>query len=220
MKMERMKTHIKGFDKMVSGGLPRKDSILLSGPPGSGKTVFSLQFLINGMEKENENALFLTFEEEVSQLKETAKIFGWDLSKYEDEGKLTIIKADPYRLDDIIELLEGNIKKSDIKRIVVDSVSALAIHINDPGEIRDMILRIDSVLRKNVCTALLISERSGEELTRFGVEEFIADGLIVMNKNRQENKIKREIAIYKMRGIEHSLDIKEYKISQKGIEVI
>jgi len=217
--LPRTKTYIPGFDKIVDGGLPKKDTILLAGPTGIGKTIFALQFTINGIKKEKIPTVFLTFEESADQIRETALTLGWDLKKYEDAGLLILIEYDPYRIEDIMEIIEGYIKKLKARRLVIDSISSLDMYIREESEIRDMIIQLDNIVRRNECTALFISEMNDEKLSRFGVEEFITDGVIVMNRRRDGDNLTREIYILKMRGVNHSTKIHTFKITHNGIAV-
>lgn len=215
--MNRVSSGIKGLDRLLAGGIPERDIILLSGECGSGKSIFGMQFLLAAKEP----GIYVSFEDEVDRITDTASVFGWDLKALQKANKLRVLRYDPFRLEDIIEIVESHIKEIGARRIVLDSVSALGMYMKDVSDLRRMILQIESVLRKNNCTSLLISEIiPGESgISRFGVEEFVTDGVIVMRRYPVGGEMKRGLIIYKMRATGHSTAVHGYEISGKGIEV-
>jgi KaiC/GvpD/RAD55 family RecA-like ATPase len=215
--MNRVPSGIKGFDELVGGGIPERDIILLSGECGAGKSVFGLQFLVSS----KSNGIYVSFEDDAAKISETAAVFGWDIKKLQKEDRIRVLRYDPFKLEDIIEIVESNIKEIDAKRVVIDSVSALGIYMKEISEIRRMVLQIESALRKNGCTALLISEiipgRHG--ISRFGVEEFVTDGVVSMKRYTSKGEIVRGLEVIKMRGTKHSLNVHSYEITKDGIIV-
>jgi KaiC/GvpD/RAD55 family RecA-like ATPase len=217
--MERIKTGIPGLDELVGGGIPERDLILLSGVCGAGKTILSLQFLCSRAEREP--GIYVSFEEELPQIKSTAKSFGWDVDELEKEGKLKFVKYDPFKIEDIFEVIENNIRKMKAKRVVIDSISSLGIYVKDTADLRRMILQMSNMLRKNDCTSIIISEiLSGREsLSRFDVEEFVSDGVILLHNLLIAGEYRRGISIWKMRATDHSKKIHPYKITNHGIVI-
>jgi len=217
--MERIKTGVLGLDELMEGGIPEKDLILLSGVCGSGKTIFSLQFLCS--KKSKEPGIYVSFEEELPQIKSTASRFGWDAEKLEEEDRIKFLKYDPFKLEDIFEVIENNIRKMKAKRVVIDSISSLGIYVKDTADLRRMILQMSNMLRKNDCTSIIISEiMSGKEsLSRFGVEEFVSDGVILLHNLLIAGEYRRGISIWKMRATNHSRKIHPYKITDRGIVI-
>jgi len=215
--MNRILSGIPGLDKIIGGGIPEKDIVLLSGECGSGKSIFGMQFLMALRDK----SVYVSFEDEVPKIAETAALFGWDIKALERANKLRIFRYDPFKIEDIMELVESQIKEISAEKVVLDSVSAMGMYMKDVSEIRRMILQIENVLRKNNCTALLISEivPGNQGISRFGVEEFATDGVIVMRKYLLNGEFRRGLTIMKMRGTEHSNAIHSYDISRKGITV-
>jgi KaiC/GvpD/RAD55 family RecA-like ATPase len=215
----RIKSGIDGLDNLTEGGFPEKDLVLLSGTCGAGKTVFGLQFLYS--EASKEPGIYVSFEEALPQILSTAKTFGWDTQRLEKVNKLRFLKYDPFKLEDIFEIIESNIREIGARRVVIDSISALGIYVKDPTELRRMILQVSNMLRKNDCTSLLISEILSNEnsLSRFGVEEFVSDGVILLHNVLVSGEYRRGLSVWKMRSTNHSKKIHPYRISQKGFVV-
>ena len=215
--MNRIASGIEGFDKIVGGGLPEKDIILLSGECGTGKSVFGMQFIVSG----KDHGIFVSFEDDIPKITETSSVFGWDLKALEQQNKIKLLRYDPFKLEDIIEIMESHIREINAKRVVIDSVSALGMYMKDASEIRRMLLQIESVLRRNGCTGILISELNPDRhsISRFGVEEYVTDGVIVMKRYLSDGEYHRGISVLKMRGSEHSSFIHKYSISKDGIGI-
>src|SRR3989338_3864438 len=122
--MDRIKSGIPGLDKLLHGGIPKGQLLLLTGTAGTGKTIFGMQFAYTGAAKLNENAVYLSFEEPSETLKANVAAFGWNLESLERAGKLTFIRYDPYRIEDAFDILESTIRETQAQRVVVDSISA------------------------------------------------------------------------------------------------
>ncbi len=217
LKMKKLSSGITGLDKILGGGIPERYVLLLSGTCGAGKTVFGLQFLTQS----DEPGVYVSFEEELDELRQNALVFGWDLEKMEKRNKLRLLKYDPFRMEDILEVIENNIREIGAKRVVFDSVAALGIHMKETSELRRMILQINNIMKKNKCTTIIISEivPGSTALSRFGVEEFVSDGVIVLNNFISNGQFKRSIIVWKLRGVNHSRSVHPYSISDKGITI-
>ncbi len=127
---ERVATGIQGFDSLVEGGLPKGSSVLITGPPGSGKSIFSMQYLYNGAMK-GENGIYVYMDSGLNLLKEQAKQFGWDFDKLEKDGKITFVHAPlTKRRFDLFYGIEDAVKKIDAKRLVFDSLPSFAINMD------------------------------------------------------------------------------------------
>lgn len=218
---EKLKTGIPGLDEIIDGGIPPKSLVLLTGTAGTGKTILSSQFVYNGLKDFNHSAVYVSFEEPLESIKDNCLSFGWDFSEYEKKEKVVFVRYDPFHVEDIYELIETNVKKLNAQRVVIDSISALGLYVRDAPEIRRMIFNISFLLRKLNCTTILISEilPNQEALSRFGVEEFVTDGVLVLNYNRVGSQYARSITIWKMRNSMHSNKIHPYRITDKGIIV-
>ncbi len=190
---------------------------MIGGGAGTGKTIFGLQFLCT----QDDPGIFLSFEEELDQLKDVAKSFGWRNEKAEKTQELRFLRYDPFKLEDVFDILEQNIRELGARRIVMDSISTLGTYMHDVADLRRTILQIETLMKKNNCTLLLMSEiNQPGALSRFGVEEFVCDGVIILEKKLIENKYERMMSIQKMRGTNHSMMVHAYEIAKNGIRVI
>lgn len=216
--MERINSGIQGFDKLVGGGIPKKDLVLLSGTCGSGKTIFGLGFLHTDKAK---SGIYISFEESIDLIKETSASLGFKTYELEKSDKIRFLKYDPFKIEDIFEVIENNIREIRAERVVIDSISSIGLYVKDASELRRMILQISSMLRKNGCTSLLISETlpNRDALSRFGVEEFVTDGVIRLHNFFISGEYRRGISIWKMRSTNHSRKVHPYDITGKGFIV-
>ena len=221
MKKVRMQTGIPGIDELIGGGLIPNSLTLLTGTTGTGKTIMSSHFIYSGVKDFNENGAYISFEEPVENIRDNCLNFGWDFEALEKKEKVVFVRYDPFHVEDIYELIETNIKKIDAKRVVIDSISALGLYVRDIPDIRRMVFNISLLLRKLGCTSFLISETLPQQgsLSRFGVEEFVTDNVIVLYYTRTGSQFSRSMAVWKMRGTEHSNKVHPYLISGKGVTV-
>lgn len=222
-------TGIKGFDELLRGGIPRGKIILLSGTPGTGKTIFALQYLYNGAKKYNEKGLYVSFEEKSSNLRNQAKHFGWDIPAMEKQGILRILDISPRQIKETIakDILEI-VHKGKYQRLVIDSLSALAInspttHIA-PTELTEISIKrfmygFIHDLRCVDVTTLLISQTREGILSTEGVSEFISDGIIHIKYEPMGGDYSRYLSVRKMREVANDEDIHPLEISKKGIVI-
>ena len=221
MKRERIETGIPGIDELIGGGLMPNSLTLLTGTTGTGKTIMSSHFIYSGVKDYNQPGAYISFEEPIENIKENCLEFGWDFEALEKKDKVVFVRYDPFHVEDIYELIETNIKKIDAKRVVIDSISALGLYVRDIPDIRRMVFNISLLLRKLGCTSFLVSETLPMQgsLSRFGVEEFVTDNVIVLYYTRTGSQFSRSLAIWKMRGTQHSNKVHPYNITDKGITV-
>ncbi len=219
--MERLKSGIEGLDTITNGGLTRNQLVLLTGTTGTGKTTSCLQFIYNGAKYFNENGVFLSFEDPEEMLLENAANFGWNLRALEKEGKFSFIKYDPYKIEDVLSILESTVREVGAKRVVIDSISALGLYIRDKAELRRMIFDISLSLRRLKTTPILVSEivQGTPGLSRYGVEEFVADSVIVMYYEKVRAAFTRAIQVWKLRGSSHSEKLHPYVIGKNGVKI-
>lgn len=236
--MERIKTGIPGFDDLIEGGLPKGRCFLISGGCGTGKTIFSTQFLYNGATKFDEPGIYVTLEERPELIREDCLQFKWDLKELERNNKIAIIDGSMARIgmpseeeyalpasgldvDKLLLEIIRNIKRIGAKRVVIDSVASLGFTIGSEDEVRKAILKISYMLMRSGTTSLLISEiNEGEnKYSKYGVEEYITDGVIVLHYMGIGTQSNRTLHIRKMRATQHSEDLHPLEITNKGIIV-
>ncbi len=152
----RVFTGIPGFDELVAGGVPRNATVMVTGGPGSGKTIFCLQAVVNGAFKYGEPGIYVTFEEDPESLKESCKLFGWLVEELEKKKLLKIIFKDPYEIKDFSKSLGGEIyytiKDMKAKRIALDSISYLGATTSVEGtsfEVRKTLAMLVKRLKEN-----------------------------------------------------------------------
>jgi KaiC/GvpD/RAD55 family RecA-like ATPase len=219
--LEKIKSGIPGFDEIMGGGIPKGQVVLISGTCGTGKTTMSAQYIYEGITKYNENGVFLSFEESPESMKATLQEMGMDFAALERQGKFKFIKYDPYHLEEVYDILSSTVTDVKAQRVVIDSLSALALHLHDRADIRKMIFDLSSVLRKLNVTTMVVSEivpgKTG--ISRYGIEEFLADSVIVLYYERNKLVFSRGIHVWKSRGSAHSKKLHPYKITSKGVRI-
>ena len=229
---KRVPTGIPGLDKMLFGGFLEGRNILVSGPCGAGKTIFGIQFLYNGAVKYNEPGLYVTLEETKQKIFDDCAALGFNLPVLERQNKFYVIGGPiakiKYYMDKvdakarhIINEIGEVVKDKNVKRVVIDSLNLLTILASSDEERRRIIASLCNMLSSLKCTSLLISEteEGSMKLSRYGMEEFVVDGVVVLYLVRQGSRFISGIAIRKMRGTDHDKEIRVYRIGQGGIVV-
>jgi len=216
----RVPTGIPGLDSLMEGGLLKNNMVMVTGGTGTGKTIMCLQFLWEGLQK-GEPCVFLSLEEEPDDIKADALQFGWDLAKYEEKGLFRIMFHDPFETD-VSSVLVNQIEYIKAKRLVVDSMSMLGLYMKDGATVRKQLGKLMKAVKGSGCTTLTTSEivEESKGLSRFGVEEFVVDGVIVLNYLGIGQETNRSLQIRKMRRTNHGQDVYPFKISSKGIKVV
>ncbi|MEM4266939.1 MAG: ATPase domain-containing protein [Candidatus Nanoarchaeia archaeon] len=215
-----VKTGIEGLDKVMGGGFEENSVNIIAGGPGSGKTIFSIQFLVNGIEKFNEPGVYITFEER----EEDVSKFGWDLKKYQDEHKLVVIEYTPEQVKKLLSEGGGEVdvavEKIKAKRIVIDSLTAFAFLFKDELTRMEAFLDLFKLIKRWGCTAILVAEEE-QNVDRHHPKtvEFDVDGIILLYNIRKGDMRERAIEVLKLKGVEHSTRIFPMKITDKGIVV-
>ncbi len=238
--MKRVKTGVAGLDEMLGGeGLPSGRSILVCGGPGSGKTIFGVQFLYNGVTEYGENGLFVSLDESPAHLRENIAGFGWDIEALEKKKKFAIIDASPVRtesgeievgdlwigkrdftLASLVEVINIKAQEIDAKRIVVDPITSLIVQYPDVSERRSGIINLLEAMAGQETTNLITTELRTTALGRtIEPEEFLSQGVIVFHVFHEGRELVRAVQIEKMRGIAHDQQIRPYRICDEGIVV-
>ena len=226
--VEKIATGISSFDIIAKGGLPRNRTTLISGTAGSGKTIFALQFLAAGIQL-GVPGVFVTFEESAADVRKNMRSFGWDLAKWEAEGLLAFVDASPdptidsvesggFDLGALLARVEHAVRKVKAERVAVDSLGAVFSQFSDQSIVRSELFRIASALKAIGVTAVLTAERTEDygSIARFGVEEFIADNVMILRNVLEEESRRRTIEILKFRGCDHQKGEYPFTIVPEG----
>lgn len=236
MESVKVRTGIPGFDSIISGGFKEGRSIILSGPPGGGKTTFGMQFLHAGAKDFDEPGIFVTLSESPNEIKNDFKIYGWDIQKLIDEGKLLIIDARPFKMEDgfvaldeslyrgetlpfmhLTQLILSTVKRIGAKRIVIDSITVLSMQYANKFYVRQGLQGMIHSLEEQNCTSILISENI--DSPKVPTEWYVASGVILLHHIQRENTMERAVQVIKMRGIRHSEQIYPIKLGETGIQI-
>jgi circadian clock protein KaiC len=218
MATNRVKTEISILDKLIGGGLMEGSTMLVTGKAGTGKTIFCSHFLYNGA-KAGEPGLFITTEETPEKIKGDLAAFGWDIDKLGDKFK--IIEIGPLRLAEIESLIKTAKKKYGIKRCVIDSMSVFALYFEKPYMARKRLYSVFKLLNDMNVTTIVTAEipEDSEKLSRLGLIEFMADGVIVLQYLPLGREFKRALQVRKMRMSDHSKNIHPFRITSKGVSI-
>ena len=202
--LQRIQSGIPGFDQIVGGGLIRDRVYLLSGPAGAGKTIFSSQFLYNGLTKYGENGVYVVLEEGPQQLRENMyNSFGWDMRNLEESGNLIILDAissrlglgseerwvvpRPFTLEALLYEIQTAIQTVRASRVIIDSLDAMSLELTQV-DLRSLIQRLTMILKSFGCTTLLVSgQAETNHAGRKAVEEYVVDGMIRLHHALEES---------------------------------
>ncbi len=221
---QRVVTGIRGFDELIENGFPVESVILLAGGPGAGKTTLAAQFLYEGATKLGERGVYVCFAETKRAFLRNMLRFGWDFERLEKEGRITILDLSTTKEPGIQGNLDAILEKitsMKAKRLVIDSFTAMSMAMMEPIDIRYLLHMLYRFLQKIGCTTVMISDTPwGSQKIGSGVEEFIADGIILMHARFGEGgQLKRELRILKMRSTDHSKKAHEYEITPEGVMI-
>lgn len=221
---QRVTTGIEGLDALLHGGLWEGSTTLLAGPTGAGKTTFSLQFVIDGVQK-GVPGLFVNFEENPTQLERTICALGVDVEKLKGDG-LHLLYASPVELqmDSIIVSMFARIEELGIKRIVIDAIGDLITTASDPQRLHDYIYALTQHFAVKGITSIVTFETLGG-LTDFGFKtsgggrfSYMADNIILLRADVTD-RITRTCSILKQRASSHDLHLNEFEITAKGVRI-
>ncbi len=213
---EKLPTGIAGFDQVSNGGLPKGRTTLISGTAGSAKTVLGVQFLVEGIIKFDQSAVFITFEECPDDIRKNMVGLGWDIAALESEGKWAFVDASPdpgvecvtsgdFDFGGLLARIEHAVRKVGAVRVSMDSISAIFAQYQDVSKVRSELFRIAVGLKKLGVTAIITAERNTEygDVSRHGIEEFVADNVIILRNVLESEKRRRTMEILKFRGCSH-----------------
>ncbi|NYZ79621.1 AAA family ATPase [Candidatus Micrarchaeota archaeon] len=246
--MQREPTGINGFDELVEGGIPANSVTLVSGSPGTGKSIFSQQFLHTGAKQFKEKGLYISFEQRIPEIYEQAKQLGFDFEALEKQGLVKFVFLDITNRqlaseETYIDVIKKEIREFAPKRLVIDSLVPLANIPASPEELiayglisnvssfmpnippelvtRFQVHRLIMALKDTKTTSIIVSEISKDSkwLSSDRVSEFMSDGVILMHYLGIGSTSNRSLTIEKMRGTKHSEDVLPIEITKNGIKV-
>ncbi|MEO5979811.1 MAG: circadian clock protein KaiC [Chryseolinea sp.] len=227
-KLPKAQTGINGLDDIMFGGLPRDRPTLLLGETGCGKTLMAMEFVVNGIVKYNEPGIFVAFEEKKEELIMNVKSIGYDLERHIKDKMLhleqiqvnrqEIIATGNYNIEGLFVRLSLAIKSIKAKRIVLDSLDALFYGF-DYKTLRSEFKRLFSWLKEKKVTAIITAENGDSFLMRHGLEEYLADCVIVLDNRVTNQIVTRRLRIVKCRGSIHGINEYPFSIDAKGISV-
>jgi circadian clock protein KaiC len=222
--IQRVPTGILGFDELIEDGFPYESLILVAGSPGAGKTTLAAQFIMDGVLKYNEKGLYVCFAETKDSLLRNLSRFRWDLGNLERRRKISILDLSTTKEPGIqsnLNLILDTISDIGAKRLVIDSFTAFSMALTEATDIRFLIHLLYRFLQQIGCTTVMIADTPwGSQQIGSGVEEFIADGIILMQtKFDDAGNLKRTLSILKMRSTDHSKKTHNYDITDTGIQI-
>lgn len=229
MIQERVPTGIIGLDELISGGLQKGKTYLVSGETGTGKTIFCLQYILHGLSK-GENGVYLTIDERPTHVVQDAAAFSWDLETPIEEKRLFLVdltsEFSELRLgrfkgevehEKITKEIQSFVKQINAKRLVIDPIVPMFASPKNQFQLREYIRRLMFSLDEIGTTNLVSSfiQTGSNAISRFGVEEFFASGIVILAMEREEMAYHRVLFIRKMRGTEIDLRVRRFIIDPK-----
>jgi len=223
-------TGIHGLDEVTEGGLPRGRPTLICGPAGCGKTLLGIEFLVRGITECGENGVFLAFEETREDLIANVASLGFDLAQLEAEGKLALdhVNIEPsqieqsgsWDLEGLFIRLGASIDAVGADRVVIDTIENLFGAFSDTATLRAELRRLFRWLKDRGVTAIITGERGEGSLTRYGIEEYVSDCVIVLDHRVSEETSTRRLRVLKYRGSLHGTNEYPFLIGKGGVSVV
>jgi circadian clock protein KaiC len=228
--LQKSPTGIQGLDEITAGGLPRGRPTLVCGGAGCGKTLLAMEFLVHGVQDFDEPGVFVSFEESASDLIANFASMGFDLPRLVQQHKLAldyvhverseIEETGAYDLGGLFIRLEHAIDTVGAKRVVIDTVEALFAGLADEASLRGELRRLFRWLKEKGVTAIITGERGEKTLTRYGLEEYVADCVIVLDHPVTGQVSTRRLRIVKYRGSVHGTNEYPFLIDTHGLTVL
>jgi circadian clock protein KaiC len=228
--LEKCPTGIIGLDEITKGGLPKGRPTLICGSAGSGKTLFAMEFLMRGALDYGEPGVFMSFEETPEDLAKNFISLGFDLHSMESRGLIAtdhvyidrseVEETGEYDLEGLFIRLGHAIDSIGAKRVVLDTIETLFSGLSNTNILRAELRRLFSWLKDRGVTAIVTGERGEKLLTRHGLEEYVADCVILLDFRTQEQIATRRLRIVKYRGSSHGSDEYPFLIDESGLSIL
>ena len=226
----KCQTGIAGLDQITDGGLPKGRPTLVCGTAGCGKTVLAMEFLVRGSTEFNEPGVFMAFEETDQELTENVASMGFDLHKLCAQKKLfldsvrversEIEETGEYDLEGLFIRLESAIKAVGAKRVVLDTIESLFSGFSNTNIMRAELRRLFRWLKSKGVSAIITAETGDGQLTRHGIEEYVADCVILLDHRVEDQSSVRRLRVIKYRGTLHGTSEYPFLIGQEGLSVL
>jgi circadian clock protein KaiC len=228
--VDKVPSGIRGLDDITGGGLPKGRTSLICGGPGTGKTLLGLEFLVRGATQFNEPGVCLAFEETAEELITNMTSLGHDLAALVRDKKLVIdyiqierkliVETGEYDLEGLFIRLRHAIDAVKAKRVLLDTIELLFLGLKDEGAVRAELRRLFHWLKDAGVTAVITAEAGVDSLTRYGLEEYVADCVIVLDHRVNEQVSTRRLRIVKYRGSSHGTNEYPFLMDDSGLEVV
>jgi len=222
---ELVSTGVDGLDSVLGGGITRRSTVLISGNPGTGKSIFGLQYLYTGVLDRDERGVYVSFEEDAEDLRAAAESVGFDRwAELVDDDRIVVLdKRTMLRETDFsaaIDTLLETVQDGDFDRLVLDSLSMFQLFFEEENEKRTYLLKFSDILKANGLTSLLINEQGAVfPDTEVGLENFLTDGNVYFIQTPTDSGVNRYVWAAKMRKQDIDTDIFPMEIGQGGITV-
>src|SRR3972149_5846085 len=228
--LEKCPTGIRGLDEITKGGLPRGRSTLICGGAGSGKTLLAMEFLMRGAMDYGEPGVFMTFEETPEDLAKNFISLGFDIHDMMSRGLIAmdhvkierneIEETGEYDLEGLFIRLGNAIDSIGAKRVVLDTIEALFSGLSDAAIIRAELRRLFHWLKERGMTAIVTGESGDKTLTRYGLEEYVADCVIFLDFSIQGQISTRRLRIVQYPGSSHGSAEYPFLIDESGLSIL
>jgi circadian clock protein KaiC len=201
--LQRISTGVPGLDSLIEGGIPKGNTAMIAGNPGTGKTILCSHFIYYGLTTQDENALYISFSESKTQFYANTERFGMDFEKFERQNKFTFMALASFTKDgmqDTLAEILSTIRDTKAKRVVLDSFSAISLAFEDQNEARTTVqVLLGKIMRSEEVTTMLIIEIPfGRDSIGSGIEESVSDGIIQLEQ-REDNASPIILRVLKMR---------------------
>ncbi len=220
----RISTGIKNLDAITEKGFKSNSINLVIGGSGAGKSILSMQFLIEGL-KNDEHCMYISFEEEKKNFFSNMKKIGWDLYDLEKKGKFTFLNYSPKKVQTMLEegggIIESLVLRKKITRIVIDSINSFLLLFEEEVKQREFILMLFNLLKGWNCATIITYEDDpvNKHLSSSKILEFEVDSTILLYFLREKSERKRYLEVLKMRGTNHSRKVHPFTIGKNGIDL-
>jgi circadian clock protein KaiC len=228
--IQKTATGISGVDQILHGGLPQGRATLVTGNSGTGKTLFGIEFLVNGILEHGENAVLVTFEESARKVTANVRSLGFNLKRLQDDGKLAMMafKVERIPKEDrgyfdfapFLVLLKDAITRVGAKRVVLDTMELLFGAYSDETTMRIELVKLIGWLEDHDVTAIITGESGKGALTRYGIEEYVSDCVVVLDHRVHNDVSTRRLRVLKYRGSVHGTNEYPFMIGKDGFIVL